>query len=71
MRCRRCHSVRLFKLDIIHPKDNPVVRCRECGFLFSPGLPAPTPPDSVSGGGDAPPGVPPDVPPGTHIARGG
>ena len=63
MRCRRCNSVRLFKLAIIHPKDNPVVRCRECGFLFSPALPAPATSDSVSGGGD--------VPPGTHIARGG
>ncbi len=37
MRCRRCLSNRLLKLDKKLPNDHDVFRCRECGFLFSPG----------------------------------
>ena len=36
MRCRRCNSFRLLKLDSIEPEDNLIYRCQECGFLFSP-----------------------------------
>ena len=36
MRCRRCKSDRLIRLQVINPSDNPVFRCGECGFLFSP-----------------------------------
>jgi len=30
-------SDRLLRLAVMHPADNPVLRCLECGFLFSPG----------------------------------
>ena len=36
MLCRRCMSDRLIRLAVMHPADNPVLRCLECGFLFSP-----------------------------------
>gem|GEM_PF-5567779 len=36
MVCRRCMSDRLIRLAVMHPSDNPVLRCLECGFLFSP-----------------------------------
>ena len=36
MLCRRCMSNRLLRLAVMHPADNPVLRCLECGFLFSP-----------------------------------
>ena len=29
-------SDRLIRLAVMHPSDNPVLRCLECGFLFSP-----------------------------------
>ena len=44
MLCRRCKSDRLIRLAVMHPADNAVLRCLECGFLFSPGtLPASPP----------------------------
>ena len=36
MRCRRCDSTNLIALDKRLTTDNLVLRCRECGFLFSP-----------------------------------
>ncbi|MCH7606589.1 MAG: hypothetical protein IH962_05480 [Chloroflexi bacterium] len=36
MRCRRCDSPRLLRLDKKLSQDNDVFRCQECGFLFSP-----------------------------------
>ncbi len=40
MRCRRCDSTRLIRLDKKCSQDNDVFRCQECGFLFSPSTPA-------------------------------
>ena len=40
MRCRRCDSTRLIRLDKKCSRDNDVFRCQECGFLFSPSTPA-------------------------------
>lgn len=37
MFCRRCPSADLIALEVFHPQDYPVYRCRRCGFLFSPG----------------------------------
>ena len=37
MFCRRCPSGDLIALEVFHPQDYPVYRCRRCGFLFSPG----------------------------------
>ena len=37
MFCRRCPSADLIALEVFHPEDYPVYRCRRCGFLFSPG----------------------------------
>ena len=42
MTCRRCQSPRLIVLEKKLPGDNEVYRCRDCGYLFSPG-PAPRP----------------------------
>ncbi len=42
MRCRRCDSTRLIRLDKKCSQDNDVFRCQECGFLFSPATPADT-----------------------------
>ena len=39
LRCRRCDSSRLLRLDKKLSQDNDVFRCQECGFLFSPTLP--------------------------------
>ena len=36
MRCRRCYSSNLLALEKRAPGDNLVLRCRDCGFLFSP-----------------------------------
>ena len=36
MRCRRCYSHRLLRLNKKWPQDNDILRCQECGFLFSP-----------------------------------
>ena len=36
MRCRRCGYNRLIKLGKRHVEDNDVLRCGECGFIFSP-----------------------------------
>ena len=36
MICRRCRSLRLIVLEKKLPYDNDVVRCQDCGFLFSP-----------------------------------
>ena len=36
MRCRRCKGVKLLKLDKRINGDNDVLRCRECGYIFSP-----------------------------------
>ena len=43
MRCRRCDSTKLIRLDKKCSRDNYVFRCQECGFLFSPSTPAETP----------------------------
>ena len=40
MRCRRCDSTRLIRLQKKCSRDNDVFRCQECGFLFSPSTPA-------------------------------
>ena len=37
MTCRRCPSQRLIALEKKLPGDNEVYRCRDCGYLFSPG----------------------------------
>ena len=42
MLCRRCNSTRLLSLAIMRRGDNPVLRCLDCGFLFSPARPADT-----------------------------
>lgn len=39
MTCRRCQSQRLIVLEKKLPGDNEVYRCRDCGYLFSPGAP--------------------------------
>ena len=39
MQCRRCDSLRLLKLEKKSRKDNDILRCRDCGFLFSPSEP--------------------------------
>ncbi len=45
MQCRRCDSLRLLKLEKKSRKDNDILRCRDCGFLFSPSEPdEPSPP---------------------------
>ena len=36
MHCRRCDSANLITLERRLATDNLVLRCRECGFLFSP-----------------------------------
>lgn len=38
MTCRRCQSPRLIVLEKKLPGDNEVYRCRDCGYLFSPGV---------------------------------
>ena len=40
MICRRCQSARLIPLLKKQRDDNDVLRCRECGFIFSPPAPA-------------------------------
>ena len=42
MRCRRCYSSRLLALKKRLPGDNLILRCRDCGFLFSPPAANPT-----------------------------
>ena len=37
MNCRRCQSLRLLALEKRVSEDNDVYRCRDCGYLFSPG----------------------------------
>ena len=44
MQCRRCDSQELLKLEKKSSKDNDILRCRECGFLFSPSGPDQTSP---------------------------
>ena len=39
MYCRRCFSRHLLRLEKKLPQDNEVLRCQECGFLFSPSVP--------------------------------
>ena len=39
MQCRRCDSLNLLKLEKKSRKDNDILRCRDCGFLFSPSGP--------------------------------
>ena len=50
MTCCRCQSTNTFALDTIHPNDNIIYRCRNCGLLFSPAhhpLPPQTAPTSI------------------------
>ena len=48
MRCRRCDSIRLIRLDKKSSQDNDVFRCQECGYLFSPSTSAEAPKQQVS-----------------------
>jgi len=48
MRCRRCNSIRLIRLDKKSSQDNDVFRCQECGYLFSPSTSAEAPKQQVS-----------------------
>ena len=48
MRCRRCYSSSLLVLNRKHPGDNHVVRCRDCGSLFSPRIPDKRPENPLS-----------------------
>ena len=48
MICRRCRSLRLLVLEKKLPDDNDVVRCQDCGFLFSPPVSSKLPSDPPS-----------------------
>ena len=45
LQCRRCDSLNLLKLEKKSRKDNDILRCRDCGFLFSPSRPDQARPD--------------------------
>ena len=47
MQCRRCDSLNLLKLEKKSRKDNDILRCRDCGFLFSPSKPDQAKPDQA------------------------
>ena len=38
--CPRCDAERAIELKKLRPWDNTCYRCRRCGFIFSPGVPA-------------------------------